>query len=154
MFGGSLTRPQAKSVATEWLYDSQSEDSRKWDDALSAFYNKGKLIGEHWINGEVHTPYGRKIEATRHHVVSYLNQSTLIDMFHRQILKLNKFLENKKTFVAFMVHDQVVLDLKDSEKNHLKDIINILSNTPYGLFPVKVEIGQDFGNMKKVKIKV
>ena len=154
VFNSELTRAQAKSTTTEWLYDSQSENARKWDESLSKYYNKQKLLSDHWINGYIHTPYGRKIEADRHHAISYLNQSTLIDMFHRQIIKLAKFLENKKSFVAFMVHDQVIIDLKDEEKNYLKDIINILSNTPYGIFPVKVEIGADFGNMKKVNIKV
>ena len=154
VFNNEVTRAQSKSITTQWLYDSQSEDARKWDANLSKYYNKPKLLSDHWINGYIHTPYGRKIEADRHHAISYLNQSTLIDMFHRQILKVAKYLENKRSFVAFMVHDQLVIDLKDEEKNSLKDIINVLSNTPYGTFPVKVEIGADFGNMKKVNIKV
>ena len=63
-------------------------------------------------------------------------------------------LQNKQSFIAFMVHDSLVLDLKESEKNMLPDLIRELSNTPYGNFPVKVEIGPNYGNMKKVKIKV
>lgn len=154
VFNGEVTRAQAKSIATEWLYDSQSENARKWDSQLSKFYNKPALLSDYWINGQICTPYDRKIDADRHHAISYLNQSTLIDMFHRQLVKLFKYLDNKKSFIAFMVHDQVIIDLHESEKNSLKDIITILSNTPYGTFPVKVEIGNNFGNMKKVNIKV
>ena len=154
VFNNELTRAQAKSVATEWLYDSNSELAKKYDQALSKFYNKRKLFSEYWKDGYVCTPYSRKIEADRHHVISYLNQSTLIDMFHRQLLKINKLLENKKSFIAFTVHDCVVLDLKDEDKKMLPDLIRELSNTPYGTFPVKVEIGHNFGDMKKVKIKI
>ena len=153
VFGGQVTRAQAKSITTEWLYDSHSDNAKKWDDSLSKYYNKQKLLTDYWIDGRIHTPYGRKIEADRHHAISYLNQSTLIDLFHRQLIKVSKFLENKSSYIAFTVHDQVIIDLKDSEKKNLIDIINILSETPYGHFPVKVEIGPDFGNMKKVNIK-
>lgn len=154
IFGENYTRTQAKSISTQWLYDARNPETLKHDRKLSDFYNKEKLFGDYWSNGSVTTPYNRVIESDAHHVISYLCQSTLIDMFHRQILKIAKMLENKNTFISFMVHDSLVIDLSESEKNLLPDIIRELSNTPYGLFPVKVEIGPDYGNMKKMKIKV
>ena len=75
-------------------------------------------------------------------------------MWHRQILKVDKLLKNMDSFVAFPVHDSVVIDLKDSEKKLLPDLIRQISDTPYGTFPVRVKIGSDYGNMKKVNIKV
>lgn len=154
VFNDEVTRTQAKNITMQWLYDSQSELCKKYDANLSKFYNKQKLISEYWHDGEVHTPYGRIIPADRHHILSYLNQSSLIDMWHRQLIKACRKLENKKSFLGFLVHDQAVFDLKDEEKNILPELISELSNTPYGKFPVKVEIGADFMNMKKVKIKV
>lgn len=154
VFGEDYTRTQAKSISTQWLYDARNSETLKHDRKLSDFYNKEKLFGDYWSAGIVTTPYNRLIESDAHHVISYLCQSTLIDLFHRQILKIAKMLENKNTFIAFMVHDSLVIDLKESEKNLLPDIIRELSSTPYGDFPVKVEIGPDYGNMKKMKIKV
>jgi len=154
VFGEDTTRAQAKNISTQWLYDARNEDTIKYDTKLSEFYNKEQLFADYLKNGQVITPYGRKIDTDNHHFISYLCQSTLIDMFHRQILKINKKLEGKSSFIPFPLHDQVLIDLKDSEKNLLPDIIRELSTTPYGTFPVKVEIGNNFGNMKKVNIKV
>jgi len=154
IFGEDYTRTQAKNISTQWLYDAFNEETQKFDSKLSSFYNKEKLFSEYRQNGHVLTPFNRKIECDKHHFISYLCQSTLIDLFHRQILKIYKLLENKKSFVAFPLHDQVVIDLDEMDKNLLPDIIKTLSDTPYGTFPVKVEIGPNFGNMKKVNIKV
>lgn len=154
VFNEEVTRTQAKNITMQWMYDSQSDLCKKYDAALSKFYNKPKLVLDYWKDGYVHTPYGRKIEADRHHIISYLNQSSLIDMWHRQMLKAVKKLDGKKSFLAFLVHDQAIFDLHDSEKNLLPELISELSNTPYGKFPVKVEIGTDFMNTKKVNIKV
>lgn len=154
IFEEEITRSQAKTISTQWLYDAKNTDTLKYNEKLSLFYNKQKLFSDYWDGSHVLTPFSRKIESDAHHVISYLCQSTLIDLFHRQLIKVFKFLEKKYSFIAFMVHDQVILDLKDEEKNILPEIIKILSDTQFGLFPVKVEIGKDFGNMKKVNIKV
>lgn len=154
VFDEGTSRTEAKTISTQWLYDSRNENTLKYDDKLNKVYNKKKLLGDYWRGGDVLTPYGRKISSDLHHVISYLCQSTLIDMFHRQILKVDKLLGGKQSFIAFPLHDQLVIDLHNTDKKMLPDIIKTLSDTPYGNFPVKVEIGADFGNMKKVNIKV
>jgi hypothetical protein len=154
VFNDEVTRSEAKTIATKWLYSSSSEDVKKYDAALSKFYNKEKLLSEYWKNGYVYTPYGRKIEADLHHAISYLNQSTLIDMWHRQLIKADDMLVGKQSFLAFPLHDCGLFDIKEDEKNMLPDLIKTLSDTEYGNFPVGVKIGSDYGNMKKVKIKV
>lgn len=154
VFNNELTRAQAKSISTQWLYDARNEDTKKYDENLSKFYSKSKLFTNFWRNGIVSTPYSRNISADAHHVISYLCQSTLIDLFHRQLIKVFHLLDGMKTRIAFMVHDQVVFDLKEDEKKILPEIIKTISNTPYGTFPAKVEIGPNFYDMKKVNIKV
>lgn len=154
VFKGQLDRSEAKSVATAWLYDSHSAQALKYDNELSQLYDKQGLKNKYWINGYVNTPYNRKIEADEHHVISYLNQSTFIDLFHRQIIKVDDFLKGKKSFVSFMVHDEFVLDVTDDEKNLIVDIIKILQDTPYGKFPVNVKAGKNYGDMKKLNLKV
>lgn len=154
VFGEDYTRAQAKNISTQWLYDAKNEDTIKHDIKLSNFYNKQKLFSDFWKNDQVITPFNRKIDSDAHHVISYLCQSTLIDLFHRQLIKIFLKLQNKSSFISFMVHDQVILDLKDSEKNLLPDLVRELSDTQFGTFPVKVEIGSNFGDMKKVNLKV
>lgn len=154
IFNGELTRTEAKETATSWLYGSHNKNAVKYDKQLEEFYKKEALKSCFWVDGYVHTPFQRKIEADDYHVVSYLNQSTLIDLFHRQILKMNKLLIGKKSFVSFLVHDCLVLDLAEEDKDILVDLIRTLSDTQWGTFPVNVKIGCNYGEMKKVKIKV
>ena len=51
VFKGQLDRSEAKSVATAWLYDSQSAASQKYNADLSALYDKQGLKNKYWING-------------------------------------------------------------------------------------------------------
>jgi hypothetical protein len=154
IFNGELNRSEAKQTATSWLYNSQNKLALKYDKQLNEFYNKPALKAMYWIDGVVHTPFQRHIPADDHHAISYLNQSTLIDLLHRQIIKVDDLLKGKKTFIPFLVHDSFVLDLDEEEKQLLPEIIRTISDTKWGKFPVNVKIGSDYGNMKKVKLKV
>lgn len=154
IYNNLLNRSEAKETTTSWLYNSNSINAIKYDAALCNIFDKQKLKNIYWINGVVNTPYNRKIIADDHHVISYLNQSTFIDMFHRQVIKVDDYLQNKNSFVAFMIHDEFVLDMTDDEKNNIVDIVKILQNTPYGNFPVNIKVGKSFGDMKKLNLKV
>lgn len=154
IYNDSLTRSQAKETTTSWLYNSNSLLSKKFNNELSAYFDKQHLINKYFIDGCVNTPYNRKINSDNYHAISYLNQSTFIDLFHRQILKVDDYLNDSKSFISFMIHDEFVLDVTEDEKNKIIDIINILQNTPYGLFPVNVKAGKNFGDMKKLNLKV
>lgn len=154
IYNGDLSRAQAKETTTAWLYNSHSPLSIKYNSQLSSVFDKHALKNNYWIDDYVHTPYNRKIASDEHHAISYLNQSTFIDLFHRQIIKVDDFLQNKKSFVSFLIHDEFVLDMTDDEKNEIIDIINILQNTPYGTFPVNIKAGKNYGSMKKLNLKV
>lgn len=154
VYNNELSRAQAKETTTSWLYNSNSALSQKYNLELSNLFQKQDLKNKYWLNGYVHTPYNRIIQSDEHHAISYLNQSTFIDLFHRQIIKVDDYLQNKNSFIAFMIHDEFVLDVKEEEKNMLIDIINILQNTSYGVFPVNIKAGKDFSNMKKLNLKV
>ena len=154
IYNNELTRAEAKETTTSWLYNSNSKLSQKFDKQLSHVYDKEGLKNKYWLNGFVNTPFHRKIESDEYHAISYLNQSTFIDLFHRQIIKIDDFLKNKKSFVSFLIHDEFVLDMSDDEKNEIVQIMKLLENTPYGKFPVSVKAGKNFGDMKKLNLKV
>jgi hypothetical protein len=154
IFHGELNRSDAKQTATSWLYNSQSKLAIKYDKELNAHYNKKALLGMYWVDDIVHTPFSRHIPCDQHHAISYLNQSTLIDLWHRQLIKADDLLMGKKSFIAALLHDSAIIDLAHEDKQLLPDIIRAVSDTQWGTFPVNVKIGTDFGNMKKVKIKV
>lgn len=153
VFGNKLNRSEAKRTATSWLYNSTAKLALEYDSELSRVYNKKALVGMYWDGEYVSTPFARKIKSDEYHAVSYLNQSTFIDLFHRQVLKANKILDGKKSFIPFLIHDSLALDLKDEEKGIIPEIAKALSDTVFGTFPVNVKIGKDYGNMKKIKLK-
>lgn len=154
IFNGSLSRSEAKQAATSWLYNSQNKLAIKYDKELNAHYNKDALREMYWVDGLVHTPYNRHIVSDEHHAISYLNQSTLIDLWHRQLIKADDLLSGKKSFIMALLHDSAIIDLADEDKYLLPQIIKTVSQTHWGSFPVNVKIGNNFGNMKKIKIKV
>lgn len=143
IFDGKYDRDKAKEEIFAWLYGAD----KKYN-AASKIYDRDMIREKYWNGYQVKTPYGRVIESDRHHAMSYLIQSTFSDIVLRQIVKVNEFLKDKKSNIAFCIHDNVVLDLCDNEKKHLREIINIFSNTDYGLFKVNIKVGNDYGDMK------
>jgi hypothetical protein len=68
------------------------------------------------------------------------------------MIKVNSYLEDKDSFVAFPVHDSIILDLKFEERYLLPNIIKIFGDTALGKFMVNIRAGKDFGNLKKLKL--
>lgn len=154
IYESKLTRTEVKECTTAWLYNSSNPNAQIYKDALEEVFLKNELKLKYWDGKRIYTPYDREIESDEHHAISYLNQSTFIDLFHRQVLKIYDYLKDKESFISFLLHDQFVIDVKDEEKKDILDIIKILQDTPYGIFPVKIEAGKNFGEMKKLKLKV
>ena len=154
IYNKELDRAGAKETTTSWLYNSNSKNANKYDSNLSNVFDKEKLKNNYWIDGCVQTPYNRQIVSDEYHSISYLNQSTFIDLFHRQVIKVDDYLQNKKSFISFMIHDELVLDVTEEEKKNIIDITKILQDTPYGIFPVNIKAGKNFGEMKKLNLKV
>jgi len=61
-------------------------------------------------------------------------------------------LEGAKSYVAFPIHDSIVLDLSVEDKEKLPEIIDIFSNTVLGKFMVNVNVGKNFGQLKRLGV--
>ena len=151
---GGVSRGEAKKIVIEWLYNSSNPIYHQYAKNLDNVFKKDTLKQLYWVDGKVQTPFGRAIESDEHHAIPYLNQSTFIDLFHRQVIKVDDFLQDKKSFVAFLLHDEFVLDMTDDEKEHILEIAKILQDTQFGKFLCNIKVGRDYGNMKKLKLKV
>ena len=64
-----------------------------------------------------------------------------------------KSLEDKKSFIAFTVHDNIVIDLHDDEKYLLPQLVKMFSDTELGNFLVNTKVGANYGSLKAIKIK-
>lgn len=145
VFNGELDRDKAKEEIFSWLYGAD-----KTYNAASNIYDRDAIRNKYWDGYFVNTPYGRKIEADKHHAISYLIQSTFSDIVLRQVVKVNEYLKDKKSKIAFCVHDNIVIDLAQEEKWILNDVIRIFSETDYGTFKVNIKAGNDYGDMKSI----
>jgi hypothetical protein len=154
IYEGKFTRTQVKEMTTAWLYNSSNQIAAEHLEKLDNLFEKQNLLYGHWDGKKIYTPFNREIESDEFHAISYLNQSTFIDLFHRQAIKVDDFLKGSKSFISFFLHDEFVIDMTDDEKQNILDIVRILQDTEFGKFLVNVKVGKDFGNMKKLKLKV
>ena len=109
------------------------------------------MLNKFYENGHVQTPFGRCIESDDFHALNYLLQSASSDNCITQINKLHRFLRDKRSNVAFIIHDSVILDLRHSERDLLPQIREIFTDTKLGQFKANVKVGKNLGAMEKIE---
>lgn len=146
VFEGKKTREQAKKEFLAWFYNPS--DHRE----MGVYYDRKEVLDKFWDGCYVTNPFDRRIEADEHHALNYIIQSTTSDLVQRQAIKIFKILENRKSTIAFTMHDSVVVDLHLDDKPLIKEIAEVFSDTRFGKFKVNVSAGQDFGEMRKLNV--
>ena len=146
IFKENMSREKAKKSIFAWLYNpSMKHPAEK-------VYNRTSVLDKHWDGDKIQTIYGREIEADKHHALNYVIQSTTSDLFLRRMIDVHEILKNKKSHIAFCVHDSLVIDLDNEEKDMIPEIKKIFSDTELGNFKVNLSAGKDYGTMKELKI--
>ena len=145
VYNNTITRDEAKTRIFAWLYNLESKDTMS-----EGMYNRDQILKKYWDGQAITNPFGRRIECDKFHAVSYLVQSTAADIVLRQMIKVNKMLEGKKSFIAFTVHDSVVIDMADEDIDLLREIKNQFASFEDTQFLTNVSVGNDFGNMTGV----
>ena len=135
---GITDRENAKTFFFSWLYNP---DSKKIENTI---YNRELLNERYYHNGYVCTPFGREILVNDYKSVNYLVQSTTADLVNDRAVALDKFLKDKKTFISHIVHDEVVLDMPDSERYLIPEIKKIFSQNSLAEFKTNLRAGKDY----------
>ena len=143
----NISREEAKKDIFSWLYGSSKVESVKFEN----LFNLNKIMDSKYDGEYVESLYGRKIKSDSFHSLNYLVQSSTAELVLDQIIKINKILQNKKSFISFIVHDSVVIDLDKEDKNMVQELVDTFSKTKLGNFPVNISMGKDYGNLRKVK---
>ena len=94
--------------------------------------------------------FGREVKSDEDHCLNYIVQSTAADVFLRQAIKINKLLEGKNSFIKFLIHDSIVLDVSKEDIGMLTDIFNTFSDTDLGKIMIKKKLGKNFADMRKI----
>tara|TARA_Y100001973_G_scaffold35154_1_gene53017 strand:- start:45973 stop:47163 length:1191 start_codon:yes stop_codon:yes gene_type:complete len=138
------TRAKTKERFFAWLYNSSSEDY-----LTERYYDRQSILSSHFKNGTVYTPFGRQIESDDFHALNYLLQSSSSDNCMTQVNKIHRFLRDKKSNVAFAIHDSVIIDLDHRDRNLLPQIKEIFADTKLGQFKVGIKAGKNMGQLRE-----
>ena len=144
IFDDETTREDAKRKFLAWLYNPASERVR------SDYYDRSTVLKQFYDGSVVETPFGRKIDSDDYHALNYLLQSSSSDNFITQANKIARYLQNKKTNVAFLIHDSIVLDMPFEERHLVNQIVEIFEDTTLGKFPSNISIGTNLGSLARL----
>lgn len=149
------TRDQAKVAFFAWLYGSKTaadpEEMRK----LADYYKKDELLKKYWDGNAVRTPFKKVIgDASEHHALNYLVQSTAAELTLKQAVKLEYLLrtQSQGSHIAFLIHDAIVIDMKNEDANLLKSMVALMGSTNFGKFRVNIKRGKTLGSMKDIRL--
>lgn len=138
----SMSRQDAKSRFFAWFYNPNNVDLE-----LQNVYDRDYLLQRHYNGKTVQNPYKRTIEADDFHALNYLIQSTTNDVILRNILKIDKLLDGRKSFVSFTMHDSVVIDWHSEDFSLLQQLYDTFTMTDYGKFIASAGYGDNFGEL-------
>jgi len=148
VYGGTTTREEAKQRVFAWLYNPDSNDYLS-----SRAYERESVVSRHFNGQQVTTFFSREIPADKHHALNYTIQSTASDMFLKRVIEIDKLIRNRKSQVAFLLHDALVIDFSMEDKEMLKEILETFSQTDLGRFKVNVRAGENLGELKELSWK-
>lgn len=146
VFRGVGTRAEAKKRIFAWLYNPQSKDIQ-----CSKIYDRDAVLRRFWNGHAVATPFHRIITADRHHALNYLIQSTTSDLVLSRAMKIAEILKDKKSFISFTLHDSIIIDFADSERDTIEELIHVFSETRFGKFQVNLSAGKSYGGMRRIE---
>ena len=147
LYGGSpVDRDEAKVRFFSTLYNVN-------DMSLNgSVYNREGVLSKFYTDGKINTPTGRQIEVEQRKALSYLIQSTTSDLTLDRAVALDKALENTKSKVAFVVHDEVVLDIAEEDKEKIPELKAMFENNKLGNFMANTKAGKSYGKMMELKL--
>jgi len=111
-----MSREAAKLAFFAWLYNPDSNDIR------TSIYDKEKILDKYYQEGYIYTPYGRKIQVEPRKALNYLIQSTTADKVLQKAVKIDKMLDNRESYISFIIHDEIVIDYNDSDRDLIAEI--------------------------------
>lgn len=147
IFNG-LSRDKAKVAFFAWLYGSKSAAGVPEMEKLSEYYNKDELLSKYWIDNTVRTPYGKEIiNSSKHHALNYLIQSTCAELTLNQAVKIDYLMrtQSQGSHVAYLIHDAIVLDMKNEDAHLLKKAAYLMGSTNFGKFKINTSVGNNLG---------
>lgn len=139
-------RDSAKNEFISWMYGKKNIKEQEF----KKYYDVDLIKNKYWDGNYVTNHYGKKIESDEFHSVNYAIQSSTAGLALRQAIKVNKLLENCKSKIIAIIHDNIIVDVCKEEKHLIKQMISTYTETEFGKFMSSVKIGKDLTDMRKL----
>jgi len=140
-------RDEAKKRFFAWLYNPNSEDH-----ISSGQYDRDMILGRYRSHDSVETLFKRKIKCDDFHAFNYLIQSTCADMVLDRMCDIYELLRGKLSYIAFTLHDSIILDFASEDKGLINNIVERYRDTKLGRFKTSISAGKDLYNLKTINI--
>jgi DNA polymerase I-like protein with 3'-5' exonuclease and polymerase domains len=79
-------------------------------------------------------------------------QSTTADLVLDKAVEIDEFLQDKKSFVSHIVHDEIVLDMADDERELIVDIKKMFAENILGNYLVNLKAGKNYLDLEDFKL--
>lgn len=147
LYGGSpIDREEAKVRFFSSFYNHN-------DTSLNdSVYSRKQVMEQYYDGKRVKTPFGRTIEVDDRRAFNYVIQSTTADLTIDRAIALDKALEGCKSKVAFIVHDEIVLDVHAEDRYKIPELKEVFQNTKLGRFRANVKAGKTYGTMQEIEL--
>jgi hypothetical protein len=73
-------------------------------------------------------------------------------MVHEQAYKIYQLLKGMKSYISFLIHDAVYIDLAEADRYEILNLLDTFKKTRYDTFKVNVAAGKNLGAMKELKL--
>ena len=97
-------------------------------------------------------PFHRKIKVDRGRALNYLIQSTTADLVLARAVAIDHALEGKRSFISHVVHDEVVVDMVDEERELIPRIRDIFAENKIGTYLVNLSAGKNYLDLKYLNL--
>ena len=142
----AMEREEAKTVFFAWLYNPDSTI------ITTEHYNRKKVLDKYYDGDYINTVYDRHIKVDERKAFNYLIQSTTADLVNERAVALDKLLKDKKSFISHIVHDEIVIDLADEDRQFIPQIKDTFSVNRLGTFLVNMKAGQNYYDLETLSL--
>ena len=141
-----MPREEAKTIFFSWLYNPDSQ-------VISTdYYDREKVLDKYYDGEYINTPMDRHIKVDRRRAFNYLIQSTTADLVLDRAIKISQFLEDKKSFVSHLVHDEIVIDLDNNERDLVPQLRDLFAKNALDTFIVNLKCGTNWHDLENLKL--
>ncbi len=143
LFEQEVSREECKVRFFAWLYDPESTEIK------TDYYDRESLLNTWYDGTHIHTPYGRHIKVEERKAFNYLIQSTTADRVLEKAVKIHNILQDHKSYVSHIIHDEIVLDYCDEDRQLIPLIREIFEEDG---FMSSVSAGKNGYELKELEL--